>query len=526
MIKYRLRKDLHYFQEVLKMTQKTRRIVLYINLATLLAIAFITLMIALRFFDNPRIATQSIFNAAIDVLGTFVCAVLFYGCIGDRISEKDESARWFVMLIYILSVSFFNNILLWYLAGVPEYRTWSLVLNTTTKWLDFLLVYFFYSYVRAVLEFKGKTASIFARAVTLLLIPAGILIVANMFFPVCFRVDENGVFHKEALYWLVDLYLAFVAPMTAILIVRSDASRQQKTVSFTFIIIPILHYIATGGGHGYATQYGSVLVALILLYCVLFNDRSKKLTSTQTELQTAATIQESMIPHLFPPFPDRQEFDLYATMNAAKEVGGDFYDFFLIDDDHLCLIMADVSGKGVPACLFMMMSKTILQNCALLGKSAAEILELTNEALCTNNSVEMFVTVWLGILEISTGRITAANAGHEYPALQKGSRFELLKDVHGFVIGGMEGIKYREYDIQMEPGDKLFLYTDGVPEASDREKKMFGTERMLASLNTAPDSSAEEILGKVSKDMKDFVKGEEQFDDVTMLCLEYKGSAQ
>ena len=138
----------------------------------------------------------------------------------------------------------------------------------------------------------------------------------------------------------------------------------------------------------------------------------------------------------------------------------------------------------------------------------------------------MFVTVWLGILEISTGRITAANAGHEYPALQKGSRFELLKDVHGFVIGGMEGIKYREYDIQMEPGDKLFLYTDGVPEASDREKKMFGTERMLASLNTAPDSSAEEIQGKVSKDMKDFVKGEEQFDDVTMLCLEYKGSAQ
>jgi sigma-B regulation protein RsbU (phosphoserine phosphatase) len=210
-------------------------------------------------------------------------------------------------------------------------------------------------------------------------------------------------------------------------------------------------------------------------------------------------------------------------MNAAKEVGGDFYDFFLIDDDHLCLIMADVSGKGVPACLFMMMSKTILQNCALLGKSAAEILELTNEALCTNNSVEMFVTVWLGILEISTGRITAANAGHEYPALKKGSRFELLKDAHGFVIGGMPGMKFREYDIQMAPGDKLFLYTDGVPEATDKEEKMFGTERMLASLNTAPDSSAEDILRRVSEDMKGFVKGEEQFDDVTMLCLEYKG---
>ena len=505
------------------MTQKTRRALLHVNLFTLLTIAFITLLLALRFFDNSRIATQSIYNAATDVLGSFVCAVLFYGCIGDRISETDKSAHWFVMLIYVLSISFFNNIWLWYLAGVPEYRTWSLVLNTTTKWLDFLLVFFFYSYVRAVLEFKGKLARIFNHAVNLLLIPAGLLIVLNMFFPICFRVDENGVFHKEALYWLLDLYLVFVAPMTTILLVRSDASRRQKMVSFTFIVIPILHYLATRGGHGYATQYGSVLVALILLYCVLFNDRSKKLTSTQTELQTAATIQESMIPHLFPPYPDRNEFDLYASMNAAKEVGGDFYDFFLIDDDHLCLIMADVSGKGVPACLFMMMSKTILQNCALLGKSAAEILELTNEALCTNNSVEMFVTVWLGILEISTGIIIAANAGHEYPALKKGERFELLKDVHGLVLGGLDGVKYREYTIQMEPGDKLFLYTDGVPEATDKEMKMFGTERMLASLNSTRDSSAEEILSRIGKDMKDFVKVEEQFDDVTMLCLEYKG---
>ena len=506
------------------MTQTTRRKILYINLVTLFAIAIFTLVLGLRFFENPRISTQSIFNAATDVLGTFVCAVLFYGSIGDRINEPDESVRWFVMLIYVLSISFFNNIWLWYLAGVPENRTWCLVLNTTTKWLDFLLVFFFYSYVRSVLEFKGKIAEIFARAVNLLLIPAGILIVTNMFFPICFRVDENGVFHKEALYWLVDLYLVFVAPMTTILLFRSDASRRQKTVSFTFIVIPIAHYIATHGGHGYATQYGSVLVALILLYCVLFNDRSIKLASTKTELQTAATIQESVLPHQFPPYPERQEFELYAVMQAAREVGGDFYDFFLIDDDHLCLVMADVSGKGVPASLFMMISKVILQSCAMLGKSVVETLELTNQALCSNNTVEMFVTVWLGILEISTGKITAANAGHEYPALKKDGRFELLKDVHCFVIGGLDDVKYKEYEIQMEPGDKLFLYTDGVPEATDKEKKMFGTERMVASLNTDPDASPEEILWRISKDLKAFIKGEEQFDDVTMLCLEYKGN--
>ena len=148
-----------------------------------------------------------------------------------------------------------------------------------------------------------------------------------------------------------------------------------------------------------------------------------------------------MLPHIFPPFPNRKEFDLYASMDPAKEVGGDFYDFFLIDDDHLGIVMADVSGKGIPAALFMMVSKVILQSCAMLGRSAGEILTKTNEAICSNNQAGMFVTVWVGILEISTGKLTAANAGHEYPALRRANgSFELFRDKHGFVIGGMPGM--------------------------------------------------------------------------------------
>lgn len=172
-----------------------------------------------------------------------------------------------------------------------------------------------------------------------------------------------------------------------------------------------------------------------------------------TELLMASKIQYSMMPHNFPPFPDRKEFDLYATMDPAKEVGGDFYDFFLIDEDHLCLVMADVSGKGIPAALFMMISKVILQSCAMLGRSAGEILMKMNEAICSNNKMEMFITVWIGILEISTGKMTAANAGHEYPVLMRaGEEFRIFKDKHGFVIGGMAGMNYKEYEIQPEPG--------------------------------------------------------------------------
>jgi len=246
-----------------------------------------------------------------------------------------------------------------------------------------------------------------------------------------------------------------------------------------------------------------------------------------TELNLATRIQAHMLPHIYPAFPERSEFDIYASMDPAKEVGGDFYDFFLVDDDHLCMVMADVSGKGIPAALFMMASKIILANNAKLGKSPAQILTDTNAAICANNKEEMFVTVWLGILEISTGKLTAANAGHEYPVIKKtDGKFELLKDKHGFVIGGMDGIRYKEYEIRMEPGSKLFLYTDGVPEATDATGELFGTERMLSALNMDADAAPENILKQVRGSVDSFVKEAEQFDDLTMLCLEYRGNGQ
>ena len=242
-----------------------------------------------------------------------------------------------------------------------------------------------------------------------------------------------------------------------------------------------------------------------------------------TELQMATQIQEGMLPSIFPAFPDRREFDIYGTMNPAREVGGDFYDFFLIDEDHLAMVVADVSGKGVPAALFMMASKIILANFATMGLSPAKVLEATNSAVCSSNPQEMFVTVWLGILEISTGKLVASNAGHEYPAIKKGDHFELLKDKHGFVIGGFDGIKYTEYTLQLEPGDKVFLYTDGVPEATNKDLELFGTDRMIEALNVHPELSPRGILGSVHRAVDIFVASSEQFDDLTMLCLEYRG---
>ena len=244
-----------------------------------------------------------------------------------------------------------------------------------------------------------------------------------------------------------------------------------------------------------------------------------------TELTLATQIQAAMLPHIVPAFPDRTDFDVIGSTNPAKEVGGDFFDYFLVDDDHLCLVMADVSGKGVPAALLMMASKIILQSVAMLGRSPGEILKKTNEAICSNNEAEMFVTVWIGILELSTGKLTCSNAGHEYPVFKRrDGQFELYKDKHGFVIGGMEGISYKEYEIQLEPGSKLFLYTDGVTEATNAENELFGTDRMLAALNADLAASNELVLCHVHEAIDNFVRDAEQFDDITMLCLEYKGT--
>ena len=243
------------------------------------------------------------------------------------------------------------------------------------------------------------------------------------------------------------------------------------------------------------------------------------------ELSLARTIQANSIPNEFPAFPERGEFTVFASMTPARQVGGDFYNFFLIDEDHLAVTIGDVSGKGIPASLFMMVTNILITDWTGMGGSPASILAYVNDNLCDHNKAEMFVTVWLGILEISTGKLTAANAGHEYPAIRcAGGGFELYRDKHGFVVGGMEAMRYKDYEIRLAPGDRIFVYTDGVPEATNAANEMFGTERMLAALNEDPGASPEGVLGNVRAAVDRFVRDAEQFDDLTMLCLEYRGT--
>ena len=242
-----------------------------------------------------------------------------------------------------------------------------------------------------------------------------------------------------------------------------------------------------------------------------------------TELSFARQIQYNALPSIYPAFPDRTEFDIYGSMTPAKEVGGDFYNFALIDDDHLAMWIGDVSDKGVPAALFMMSANIVIDNRTSMGGTPAKIMEFVNNNICEHNSTELFITVWLGILEISTGRLTCCNAGHEDPAVyRKGGTFELVKHKHNLVLGAMPDIAYTDHEIRLGKGDKLFIYTDGVTEATNPDYKLFGIDRTLEALNRYREGSPQEILEGVDVSIKEFVGDGKQFDDLTMLCIEIR----
>ncbi|MCR5633073.1 MAG: serine/threonine-protein phosphatase [Eubacterium sp.] len=243
------------------------------------------------------------------------------------------------------------------------------------------------------------------------------------------------------------------------------------------------------------------------------------------ELDLAQKIQTDMLPSIFPPFPENTQFDIYANTDPAKEVGGDFYDFFMVDKTHVALVMADVSGKGVPASLFMVVAKTLIKNYALMGGSPAEVLDKVNTQLMDGNEEGMFVTVWMAVIDINTGKGLAANAGHEHPVIRhKDGSFELVKYKHSLAVAMMPGVPFEEHEIELKPGDRVFVYTDGLPEARNSDKEFFGTDRMLDVLNKDPYAKGQALLTAMINEMSSFVGNAEQFDDVTMLIFDYYGS--
>ena len=263
-------------------------------------------------------------------------------------------------------------------------------------------------------------------------------------------------------------------------------------------------------------------------YMINIRDITTEKERLGAELDVATKIQEGILPGTFPPYPHRKEFELFASMAPAREVGGDLYDFFFVDDDHLALVIGDVTGKGIPAALYMVIAKTLLKTRTMMNwNSTSSILSDVNKQLCEGNDMEMFVTVWLAVIDLKTGKGIASNCGHENPVITNGNNvFNVKKYRHSPALGISGDLKFEEHEFEMKPGDCLFVYTDGVPEATDTENGMFGTERMLAALNEQADASPEQLLENVRTAVDAFTGDAEQFDDLTMLCLKYTGTKE
>lgn len=494
---------------------------MYLGFAVvLLLFAAIVALCILRGFSGMEYTW--VFNIGADVVSMAVCAVLYFGCMMDT-NDVNKNTALFNTLVLVNTFALFFDAAAWIVQGIAKYAFWNRLVNALLYASGTVVIYLFWHYVTETLEMESRRMIKVKKVLNLLLLPDVLIKLANVFYPIYFVVDEAGFYRRGPRFGFSYLYLAIVVYIFIVELVGSKASYRQKTAAVSFITIPILNQLFLGRAYGLSTQYVSTLLSIVLIHSVLFADRGKSLARTENELNTAANIQTSMLPSAF---PDCSAYAIYASMNPAREVGGDFYDFFLIDEDHLCMLIADVAGKGIPASLFMMSSMIVLQNYALAGLSPAKILEEANNRICATNKEEMFVTVWLGILDLRTGVMTAANAGHEYPVVHhKGGPFELLKDKHGFVIGGYEGMKYKEYELRLGAGDEIFVYTDGVPEATDRANRLYGTERLLAALNRTDNASPKELLEAVTKDVDRFVGAAEQFDDLTMLCVRYLGRA-
>lgn len=485
----------------------------------------VTCAVLLAVKGLDRLEPVYILNIGVDLSGMSMAYVLFICCIMD-VQKTGSNLKYFLYLINAVYFGLFTDACAWLVNFEPSLRILNILDNTLYYMCAPVAACFFWLYTMTYLRIDRRIVKMLGRIVQVGLVITLILIVLNIFGGFYFTVDEAGVYSREK-YYIISTFYGFLTMLSALVAIyaeRKQLERYQIITLFSYAIAPIALSVITVMVYGLSISYGVIMLVLLLMYCLLNVSQGREKAVADRDLALAANIQAHILPKEFPYLPERQEFDLHASMKPAKEVGGDFYDFFMVDDDHIGLVIADVSGKGVPASLFMMAAKGLIKNRLRDGDSPKEALSNVNEQLLDGNGAEMFVTVWLAVIELSTGHGVAVNAGHEHPAyLRAGSEFVLIQYKHSPAVATLDNIEFREREFDMRPGDVLFVYTDGVVEATNDYDRLFGTERMLDALNKDIDAAPEIIISNVMDSITSFVRGAEQFDDITMLCLKYHG---
>ena len=497
-------------------------------LGSLLFIAIIALGIFQFAHVLPKgtLPVSSIINISADLSCMALGYVLFICSVVDKQKNEANLNIYLLLLFSCFNAAFLDEVC-WIVDGKPAMIELNMAANTLYFMGAPVMAFLFWRYVVSYLEVAPEKIKKYNNFLAAGLVLAILMRLFNPLFGHYFTITADGHYQRGNLYILSNLYAYFTILLTLALVFRARKKfkRYQVVTLFLYAFFPLVMGVVSVFTFGLSLTSPVIMLVLLLMYCVLNVIQSRERSISDSELQMANAIQEGMLPHIFPPYPERSEFDLYASMTAAKEVGGDFYDFYMPDKDHLVVTIADVSGKGIPAALYMMVTKTLIKNRGLTDyEDVSKILSTVNDQLCESNDIAMFVTVWIGVLTISTGEFRYANAGHEYPAVKRaGGKFELIKERHSPPLGCMEGIPYREYKTKLEPGDIIYVYTDGVTEANNSKNELFGEARMLDALNLPIDGDLLVLESNIKDSIDAFIDGNPQFDDITMLSMKYNG---
>ena len=481
-----------------------------------------------------NITAGNLINIIIIAAGIGICGMnILQVSTGARLSK--ESTRYFQLFFGMVLLYIGSHLARQLMEGIPgQGIRVALITVTLLEFLASGMMAYLFSMLTLHVANPERHRKTFQRLFLGTLILYTLLMIVSQFTDLCYYFDSTNTYRRASAYLLSNLAHIVMLCIDVYLLIRwrDRFAPRVRHAFWTYIIAPFAAIAAQAFFQDVQLIILATVAAAVYMSMVIMRDQMEKYeheheTATRmgAELSMATDIQASQLPRLFPAFPNRSEFDVFASMTPAKEVGGDFYDFFLIDDDHIGLMMADVSGKGVPAALFMMVARVLIKSHLQNGESVGEALENVNDQLCEGNEAGLFVTVWAAVIQISTGKGTAANAGHEHPVIRRaGGEYELVCYRHSPAVATLEGIPYKEHSFELCPGDSLFVYTDGVAEATDAKNELFGTDRMLRALNRNPDAIPEEVLSNVMDGINEFVAGAEQFDDITMLCMKYNGT--
>jgi len=492
-------------------------------LVMILAILGMILQI-IRGFEGMEAAWA--ISTGMEILSLFVCSAVFYSFLNA--DESDSKMRViFSALLVTSALCIFCDEVAWLVQSIPEFAVINRLSNSLLYINSFAMTLLFWRYLIYSFNVKTRLAGITTKVLIICWFPAAIIAFLNLFIPIYFSVDINGTYEREALYPLHMIYYALAIPSATIEVVRSKVSWSDKIAALTFYVFPILGIIISIYMFGISTSSVCTMLPIVLNYCVIVSNRERKYAVTQNGLEIANNIQKGILPESDGAFPDRRDFDISASMSPAQTVGGDFYDFFLVDDTHLAILIADVSDKGIPAALFMTISKVFMKTRIEMGGTPSEIISYADKRISSENEAGFFITLWLGIIDLSTGHVEACNAGHDYPAIYSLSEgYKVEKTPHGPPIAFIPGMEFPGIEFDLKPGESIFLYTDGLIEAKKKDGSRFGVDRMLDVLRSSSNKPNKQLIQDMKSAVMNFVDDEPQFDDMTMLAFTYKGKDQ